>query len=290
MSDNLTIKNKDNNEIKDNMQTIKNYRHKQKNNLLPNIKKKKLNIKALKLLKEIDEKKEKNRIFLTNGNISNKDFKTARFRKKRNSLIDLYNTKEVESKKDFNVFGKEDNFIKNLMDKFNQKSLPRIKKIDKRKLVLDKLYGIDPLYKKRMIMAKSNKKIPLEEYQVNTFKVLSSNDIGKSELFDLAYDLKCLRLESDSVTPLPPINVSIIYDHVYRNNSYSNRDRSKNKMSIKQFINDTHKPKDEFEKEAKIIKQMMSYKPIPRGKRNKAFDILPEYLKTALSKQLKNNI
>ena len=35
---------------------------------------------------------------------------------------------------------------------------------------------------------------------------------------------------------------------------------------------------------------MMSYKSIQRGKRNKAFDILPEYLKNALSKRFKKNI
>jgi len=160
--------------------------------------------------------------------------------------------------------------------------------MEKKKEVLDKLYGIDPLFKKKMLMAKRNKKLPLEEYQAQTFKILSNNDIGKTELFDLAYNLKCLRLESDSVSPLPPINVSIIYDHVYRSNS--NKDKKINKMTIKQLINDTHEPKDEFEKEEKLIKQMMSYKAIQRGKRNKAFDILPEYLKNALSKRFKKNI
>ena len=61
-------------------------------------------------------------------------------------------------------------------------------------------------------------------------------------------------------------------------------------MTLQQLINENHEPKDEFEKEEKLIKQMMSYKVIQRGKRNKAFDILPEYLKSALSKRFKKNI
>ena len=131
--------------------------------------------------------------------------------------------------------------------------------------------------------AKRNKLLPLEDYQAKTFKILSKNDIGKTELNDLAYNLKNLRLQSDSVSPLPPINLNIIYDHVYR--SHSNRNKKINKMTIKQLIKESNEPKDEFEKEEKLIKQMMSYKPIQRGKRNKAFDILPDYLKDALSKR-----
>ena len=169
------------------------------------------------------------------------------------------------------------------MEQFNKKNKQKISKIEKRRIVLDKLYGIDPQYNKNMKIAKRNKKVTLEEYQAKTFKILSKNDIGKTELNDLAYNLKNLRLQSDSVSPLPPINLNIIYDHVYRSNS--NRNKKINKMTIKQLIKESNEPKDEFEKEEKLIKQMMSYKPIQRGKRNKAFDILPDYLKDALSKR-----
>ena len=291
MSDETKIENKENNEIKDNLKTINNYGLSsfKRKVLLPNIRKNKINVKAQKLLNEIDKKIQKNGIFLTDGNNSDKDFKTPRFRRKGYSLISSYNNKGKEKAiNDFNVFGNEDNFIKELMEKFNNKSQPKLKKIDKRKIILNKLYGIDPLFKKRMMTAKRNKKLPLEEYQANTFGILSKNEIGKTELYDLAYNLKSLRLESDSVSPLPPINLSIIYDHVYRSNN--NRNKKINKMTIKEFINDTHEPKDDFEKEEKLIKQMMSYKAIQRGKRNKAFDILPDYLKTALSKRFKKNI
>jgi hypothetical protein len=257
-----------------------------RNVFLPNIKSNKLKIKARKLFREIDKRKENNSIYATEESNSERGSKIMKSKKRKQSLIKSYNDKGVKALDSFNVFGNEDKFIKELMEKFNSKSHSKTKKIDKKRDILNKLYGIDPKFTKRMNIAKRNKKMDLEDYQANTFKILTTNDIGKSELFDLAYNLKNLRLQSDSVSPLPPINLNIIYDHVYKNN-HNNVNKKK---TIKELINDSHEPRDEFEKEEKLIKQMMSYKATQRGKRNKAFDILPEYLKTALSKRNKNNI
>ena len=277
-------------ENKDNIYTINDYDYNsfKKSSNFPKINKNKINAKALLLLREIDKKKENISIFLTEEKNPQNEFKTPRFRRrKNNTLINSYKDKGAKVLEEFNIFNNEDKFIKDLMEKFNNKSQPKISKKEKRKEVLNKLYGIDPLFAKRMKIAKRNKIIPLEEYQANTFKILTKNNIGKSELYDLAYNLKNLRLQSESVSPLPPINLKIIYDHVYSNNN--NKAKKINKMTIKQLINEGNEPKDEFEKEEKLIKQMMSYKAVQRGKRNKAYDILPEYLKTALSKRFKNN-
>lgn len=266
------------------LNTINSYNSIKQNIFLPKVSKNFIKSKAIKILREIDKKKENNSIFLTEEKNSQREFRRIRNRKrKNNSLIRSYNNKGIKAIESFNVFGNEDEFIKDLMEQFNKKSQQKLSKIEKKKIVLDKLYGIDPLFNKRMKIAKRNKKVTLEEYQAKTFKILSNNDIGKTELNDLAYNLKNLRLQSDSVSPLPPINLNIIYDHVYRSNS--DRNKKINKMTIKQLIKKSNEPKDEFEKEEKLIKQMMSYKPIQRGKRNKAFDILPEYLKDALSKR-----
>ena len=276
---------------KDNIYTINDYEYTsfKKSSDFPKIKKNKIKAKALLLLREIDKKKENNSIFLTEDKKFQNEFKTARLKKRKNySSINSYNDKGAKVLEEFNIFNNEDNFIKDLMEKFNSKSQPKIPKKEKKIEVLNKLYGIDPLFNKRMKLAKRNKLLPLEEYQANTFKILTKNDIGKTELFDLAYNLKHLRLQSESVSPLPPINLNIIYDHVYATNI--NRGKKINKMSIKQLINEGNEPKDEFEKEEKLIKQMMSYKAIHRGKRNKAYDVLPEYLKSALSKRFKKNI
>ena len=257
-----------------------------RNVFLPNIKINKLKIKARKLFREIDKRKENNSIYVTEESKTERGSKIMKAKKRKHSLIKSYNDKGIKALDGFNVFGNEDKFIKELMEKFNSKSQSKTKKIDKKRDILNKLYGIDPKFTKRMNIAKRNKKMDLEDYQANTFKILTTNDIGKSELFDLAYNLKNLRMQSDSVSPLPPININIIYDHVYKNN----HNKVNKKKTIKELINDSHEPRDEFEKEERIIKQMMSYKVVQRGKRNKAFDILPEYLKTALTKRNKNNI
>lgn len=249
--------------------------------------KNKIKLRALKLLREIDKKKQNNSIFLTSEKKPQHELKTERNRRRKNSLINSYNHRGIKALEDFNVFNNEDKFIKDLMEKFNNKTQKRISKTEKKKKVLNKLYGIDPLYNKRMKIAKRNKKLPLEEYQANTFKILTTNNIGKTELYDLAFNLKNLRQQSDSVSPLPPIKMNIIYDHVYQTNNYKEK---KKILTVKQLIYENNEPKDEFEKEEKLIKQMMSYKALQRGKRNKAFDILPEYLKSALSKRFKKNI
>ena len=253
---------------------------------LPKIKQFNIKPQLFKLLKEIETKKENNNIFLTENNEGKKGgMKVKRYNNLIKSYTDRGGKRSIE---DFNVFGNEDKFIKELMDKFNEKSIKKLGKMEKKKLTLDKLYGISPEFRKRITIARKNKDLPLEEYQANTFKIFTGNDIGKSELYDLAYNLKHLRLQSDSVAPLPPIKLNIICDHVFKKNK--NKSKKNKKITLKQFLNESHAPKDEFEKEEKLIKQMMSYRIIQRGKRNKAYDILPEYLKTALSKRFKKDI
>ena len=43
---------------------------------------------------------------------------------------------------------------------------------------------------------------------------------------------------------------------------------------------------DDFEKEEKIIKDIKSHKSQPRTKRNKNFDMLPEYIREIFTKKL----
>ena len=235
MSENIKINVKNNNENSNsNGNIINNYQF-NRNTLLSSMKRSQIKIKALKLLKEIDKKKESNSIFLTEEKKPGNDLKAIKVRKKRVSLINSNTDRGVKSIEDFNVFGTEDKFIKELMEQFNKKNEKKLSKTDKKQNALNKLYGIDPYFSKRMNIARRNKKLPLEEYQANTFKILTKNNIGKTELNDLAYNLKHLRMQSDSVSPLPPINLNIIYDHVYKSNS--NRNKKINKMSIKQLIN-----------------------------------------------------
>ena len=270
----------DNNNINDN----NNIKFKKRNVLLPNIRYNKLNSQALKLLKDISKRKERNSIFLTNYDNNKTEISSNKDNKKK-AIVRSYH-KISKSIEDFNIFASEDNFIKELMGKFNIKNQPKIPRLEKRRQVLNKLYGIDPEFFKKMNRAKMNKNLSLEDYQINTFKVLTTNDIRRSELDDLAYNLKNLRIETESVSPLPPINVNIIVDHVRKGN---NDDKKIKNLSIKEIINDTNEPRDEFEKEQRLIKKLTGYKVMPKRGRNRAFDALPDYLKEALARRFKHN-
>ena len=100
---------------------------------------------------------------------------------------------------------------------------------------------------------------------------------------DLVQNLKNLKYECDSVKPLPPINVKIIEDHIYKKiNS-----KSVKKMNLKEFLKHTNEPKDEYEKEQRVIKNLKSYKVLPKSKRNKNYDFLPSFLRESLNKNLR---
>ena len=100
---------------------------------------------------------------------------------------------------------------------------------------------------------------------------------------DLVQNLKNLKYECDSVKPLPPINVKIIEDHIYKKSN----SKSVKKMNLKEFLQHTNEPKDEYEKEQRIIKNLKSYKVLPKFKRNKNYDFLPSFLRESLNKNLR---
>ena len=43
-------------------------------------------------------------------------------------------------------------------------------------------------------------------------------------------------------------------------------------------------PLDEFEKEERLIKSLKSFRSVPRKRRNKNFDILPQYIREIFDK------
>ena len=59
------------------------------------------------------------------------------------------------------------------------------------------------------------------------------------------------------------------------------------KMSLREYLEQSNEPKDEYEKEQREIKNMRSYKIFKKSKRNKNFDFLPAYFREALNNKLK---
>ena len=200
------------------------------------------------------------------------------------SYLKMYEIEQNNETQDYNVFNSQDNVIKDLMLKFYEKEKKRkISKLIKRKNALNRLYDITPESNIRMMEAKKFKSLDLEDYQNNILTSVPAKCLEKGEIMDLVQNFHNLKYECDCVKPLPPINVKIIEDHVYKKNN----SKSVKKMNLREFLGQSNEPKDEFEREERIIKNLRSYKALPKFKRNKNYDFLPFYLRESLNKNLK---
>ena len=132
--------------------------------------------------------------------------------------------------------------------------------------------------------ARRFKSLDLDKYQKKILSSVPYNCIGKNEILDLVDTFRTLKNECDSVKPFPAINIKIIKDHILKKNKTQKSDKE---MRLKDFLNQNRKPKDEFEKEQKLIKDMKCFKVTPKFKRNKNYDILPLHIREALNKNLK---
>ena len=225
---------------------------------------------------EEQKEREMNKKFL-----SPKRNKFSQLKMRRNYNENLF--KEIN---EYNVFNTEDNQMKNLMIQFKERyNKLKVDKLKRRKIVLNKLYDLPPEFDDIIKKAKKFKTLDLENYQGKILTAMPVESIGKVEIMNLVSKLNVLKSECDSVKPLPPINIKIIEDHVYN----KNKEEIKNvkKMKLKEFLKQTNEPKDEFEKEEKLIKNIRSYKVLPKFKRNKNYDFLPGYLRESLNKNLK---
>lgn len=152
----------------------------------------------------------------------------------------------------FNVFNEKDTEIKYLIDKFNaQVAKKKINKMQRRKNILNKLYGITPEYNNNIKKAKSQKYLPLEEYQDNILTAFNSNGVHSFESLSSLYQkFRNIKTDIESVTPFPKINIKNIINH-FKNGIKRKNDKM---MRLKEFLSMSKEPKDEFEKdEQKII-------------------------------------
>ena len=200
------------------------------------------------------------------------------------SYLNMYEFENNNETQDYNVFNAQDNIIKDLMLKFYEKEKKKkVSKLIRRKNALNRLYDITPESNSRIIEAKKYKSLDLEDYQNNILTSVPAKCLEKGEMMDLVQSFHNLKYECDCVQPLPPINVKIIEDHVYKKNN----SKSVKKMNLREFLGQSNEPKDDFEREQRIIKNLRSYKALPKFKRNKNYDFLPSYLRESLNKNLK---
>jgi len=189
-----------------------------------------------------------------------------------------------EDTQDFNVFNSQDKIIKDLVQQFNDKvNKKKLGKLNRRKNALNKLYEIPPEFNNNMNEAKKFKSLDLEDYQKNILSSIPSQSMEQGGMMDLVQNLNSLRNECNSVKPLPPINIKIIEDHVLKQNN----SKSVKKMKLKEFLEQSNEPKDDYEREQRIIKNLRSFRILPKFKRNKNYDFLPLHLRESLRKNLK---
>lgn len=195
-------------------------------------------------------------------------------------LQDKYRIEDKKDKKDYNVFSNEDHIIKDLMTQFREKNeKDKIPKLIRKKMAFNRLYNITESSMEQLKNVKKNKKrYTLGEYQENILKAVDVNSVEQSEIMKLITNFNEIKRESDNVRALPPINIDIIKDHVYKKKKIEPK-----KKNMKEIMK-KREPLDEFEKEERLIKSLRSFKSVPKKKRNKNFDVLPQYIRDIFAK------
>ena len=187
----------------------------------------------------------------------------------------------MEDKESYNVFSNEDHKIKDLMFQFKEKNKrDKIPKLIRKRMAFNRLYNITDSSIEKLKNVKSRKKFcSLEEYQENILKAVNVNSVEQSEIMKLIESFNEIKIESNNVTALPPININIIKDHIYKKKKIVPK-----KKNLRELMK-RRDPLDEFEKEERLIKKLRSYKSVPKRRRNKNFDIMPQYIRDIFAKK-----
>ena len=241
----------------------------------------------------------KSSVFITNNNHYSqnplKKYKSQISPKKNsfnktNTNNHIYNTTYKNTYNNINnkikIFDNEDDFIRSLMMQFIPKQEEKKQtRIDPKVKTLNKLYGIMKNQKNSLNSAKKKKYLPLEQYQHNILFAFTENNtnIDHDGFIELVQSMKRIREDTESITPLPPINIKSIYKHVFK----QSKAKKLKKMTLKEFLNKGNEPKDEYEKENMLIKRINRNKHFFFRKRNKNFDLLPPHIKELFDKRLK---
>ena len=244
--------------------------------------------KSNEIIKSISKRLKKQDFFFiteNNGEVKIPKKKDYYF---KNNIIKTKLKTDVSVLHNYNVFETEDEFIKKIMYKFYiHNKVNKQKEKYRKRMVLDKIYGYSPNHTQSMKKAKSKKYLPLKEYQDHILIEFARNykTIEQGKFLDLVQDFKNLRAETESVIPLPKININNIKNHVLTKGT-----KNLKKIALKDYLFKNEGALDEFEKENIIINKLRKQKYIAHSqinKRNKNFDILPQYLKDQFSNQFK---
>ena len=122
---------------------------------------------------------------------------------------------------------KEENKINNIK---LQKPKYLFKSVEFRTTNLNKLYGYNKNFLTIRKKLKKNKESELEKYQDDILR-LSSMNLSRDYLLKLFNDLKNIRMNSEKVKPLPPINFKSLIDHSLNKKNKKKEESSKDEKS-----------------------------------------------------------
>ena len=222
-----------------------------------------------------------NNLISSYKNIPNNNNDNTNHQRRASMEIEVFLTSKLnERRKSIHPF-------KNLITFNKRKEMKMSNKMKQRK-ILDKLYGVTPLYTHKYHKTQKQKNLDLESYQNNLLNFFSTEtNIDKRDFMDLLQNFEEIKEHSQSISPLPKINFNNIYEHVRIQNERKN-DKSDKMLSLKDYLRiNKNRRKDDFELEQEEIAKSKKYKIIPKKKRNRNLDLLPPHIREALNKHLK---
>ena len=209
-------------------------------------------------------------------------FLTSKIQPRRQSIHPFKNFQNYNSFVDTDKLIIE-NLSKAIANKIKVKKSP----LQKQKDILNKLYKITPTFTRNYNRIKcKKKKLDLDEYQNTILTFFTKTNIEKDDFMNLKYNFENIKVYNNSIQPLPKINIKTIYDHVK-----NKKEKNIKMISIRDYLKgDKDEDKDEYELELEKIKESKKYfKKVTNNykNRNKSLDVLPQYLRDILTKQLK---
>lgn len=151
---------------------------------------------------------------------------------------------------------------------------------DKRRKIINKLYGITDQYIEKVNKLKKNNNLSLQEHQAQLLEI--STHLQKEQILKLSKNFKTIQQEVSVVHPLPPLNYENLLQHS-KLETYKSLQKRKRIPLQQQLIKDTSSPDSAFDLEIKKIK---FFKP-PKENPNISllYGILPEHIVKPFAKQ-----
>jgi hypothetical protein len=172
-------------------------------------------------------------------------------------------------------------YIKQLKSKNKSKKVKIRNVKNYTKLKFDKLYGTTQKFMLNLKKIKKENDLTLQEHQN---KLLSaSTNLSRDNVLKLFSDLKAIRITTEQIKPLPPINYKSLYDHSLRE-----AEMKRNRYIMRNF-NKLHKTKDDYELEQEEIAKTRFGRVVKENPAMyKIYQILPEHVVDAIYKKKKN--